>query len=911
MSQALEMWKKKLDRFQQQEAIVSDPAQKFTLAEQIEEAKSKIAELETHVNAQSAALGPGTRWVSNVPFARNPYFTGRDDLLREIHERLKTGGATRRTEALTGLGGIGKTQTAIEYGHRYADDYDCVWWVRAEDPATLAADYADLARELALEAMQSKELKDRVQAVRAWFDQHDRWLLVFDNAPDAKSISEYRPRLARGHVLVTSRDASWAGVAVSREMRPLAEADAVTFLCARTGDADRTSALELARTLGALPLALEQACAYAERTGKTLAQYLDLFTRKQSEVLKRGEAIDYPATVATTWELSFQAIESSCPAAVDVLRIAAWLSPDRISRQLFTLAAGVLPEPLASAVTDEIELDDALAELRRYSLVRVESSVLTVHRLVQAITRTRMDAARQSAWSAAALRAIGMAFESDAVYDDNAFRRELLAHVRPAVDATPGCDAEPVKATQLLWRLARHQRDRGEKALARRAFEDALKIFGAHETVDRDGEAVTNLALADLLCEEGDFEGSVAHYERGLERVLGASFSVDPLPAVYKYNVDPPRSAANLRWVCAELRGYADSDTEEITIDLAQELVAAFGLDEGEIAQTELGCELRCLRWRLWEAYGVALPAITPRPAVGKLPERTYLISVDGVPVSGMQLPLATRFVHEQRNTLELAGIPYTSTCNPLNGRPAAWVDNVHAAALIAADIVSDGAPFVVALHVQAVLDWRLGGFLSHQDVADLLRIHLPEDEAVAADASLLSPLASVLRGLLEERVPIRSLQLIVEQLRAGLADARALVQIVEDIRNTDEMRWLLPGMQWRTQYFRLEPALEAAFARRLVEARTFKGEEQVLALEPELTQELLAAVRIAIAALPTDAPPVAMIVREPSIRPHLRRVVELEFPHMPVVAEREVADWMRERVIGTIRLETRTWTTL
>ena len=136
-------------------------------------------------------------------------------------------------------------------------------------------------------------------------------------------------------MIVTSRDPSWAGVAVASELSPLSLKDATAFLLARHGGDDAGSAREIARLLDRLPLALEQACAYAERGGKSLAQYLALLARKRVEVSSRGEVLDYPATVASTWELSFQALEASHVVAAELLE------PPRLARSRPDLACAV------------------------------------------------------------------------------------------------------------------------------------------------------------------------------------------------------------------------------------------------------------------------------------------------------------------------------------------------------------------------------------------------------------------------------------------------------------------------------------------------------------------------------------------------------------------------------------------
>lgn len=855
--------------------------------------RSALAEYKLN-QAQARRESTGSeppRRISNLPFARNANYTGRDELLRALHERLSAAGAKTRVAALTGLGGIGKTQTALEYAYRYGEGYDCVWWLRAEDPATLAADYADLARELKLDAAQAPELRDRVRAVRDWLDQHERWILVFDNAPRAAALAEYRPRLPSGHVIVTSRDPSWSGVAVASELQPLGDADATGFLMVRTGDADRTSATGVARLLGGLPLALDQACAFAERSSKTLAQLLDLLRRKQGEVLRRGTAVDYPATVATTWELAFQALESNAPAAAALLRLMAWLSPDRISRTLLAVAGAELPSPLAEAVIDELALDDAVAELRRYSLIRAEGDALSLHRLVQVITRARMDDATQAVWSAAAIRLVEAAFQSDLAFDPAG---ELYAHVRPVAEGIPGGNTLPVVAAGLLTRLARHHHQRAEPEPARGLFEQALALLAQRPEGTADVAAVLQLELAQLLCAEGEFDNAHERFRIGLAHPVDR----DALDWPFRFGADPTVASANASWVAHELQqgtlasgGGAD---DEIVLEFDRLLLQAFRPDAD--AEGAWMRELRCMRWRLWDDYGVTLPPVMVRE--GALPERTYLVHVDGVPISGKRLPLGKRFVHGQRVKLDNAGIPYDGDRNPLNGRLAAWVDDAREADLRAAEIVSVAPLFVAALQVQWEVQKRLASFLTHDDVMRLAKIHLDAAAALEVEARWLTPLTTVLRAMLQERVPVRNLRAIFDGLRTSMQVQPSLVQAVEEIRAREEMRWSLPGMEWETQYLRLTQDTERMLMKRV---RQFRG-EALLAIEPEQTQDFLAALRNTINdSLPVDAPPIAMLVAQAPLRPHVRRLVELEFPNLPVVSEREVPESLHSRVIATV----------
>src|SRR5262249_24353217 len=209
------------------------------------------------------------------PLLRNPNFTGRQELLVAIEEQLRSA-PLLAVCALKGIGGVGKTQLALEYAHRYAARYKLVAWIRAEDGGTLDADFAQLATNLALPESDAPEVRRKVQAAREWLERNDGWLLVLDNAPDPRAIRSYLPENPRGHVLVTSRNQSWQGLARSLSVDVLGRVESVELLLKRSGSDDRASADELAQMLGDLPLALEEAAAYVDATGRSLADYLTL-----------------------------------------------------------------------------------------------------------------------------------------------------------------------------------------------------------------------------------------------------------------------------------------------------------------------------------------------------------------------------------------------------------------------------------------------------------------------------------------------------------------------------------------------------------------------------------------------------------------------------------------------------------
>ena len=465
--------------------------------------------------------------VWNVPFNRNPNFTGRRSLLIDLHDALNSGQYAALTQAITGLGGVGKTQLALEYVYSYIDDYEIVWWVRSEELSTLASDYFNLAGALNLPESRLADQTIVVGAVRRKLGQLKSWLLIFDNATKPENIDAYLPQSGGGHVIITSRNQDWDVLAREMPIRVFEEDEAVEFIIKRTGEEDTDSAKELAKELDNLPLALEQACAYIKTRNKSIAGYLELLRQRKTELLKFPiSRKDYDYTVATTWEISFQQVQEESEAGAEMLNLCAFLAPEKIPRSLISGGAEHLPEPLASAVADELRFDDALAAPKRYSLLTVADEALSVHRLVQAVTRDRLSDEVRKIWADAAVRLVKGAFP----YNSNDIRTWsecllLLPHALAAAGHAEVLRAEPKATQQLLNRAGVYLMGRAEfgeaKALYKRALHIAENIFGQ----EHDAVATISNNLGLVLQDMGDLESAKECYERALtigEKVYGS-----------------------------------------------------------------------------------------------------------------------------------------------------------------------------------------------------------------------------------------------------------------------------------------------------------------------------------------------------------------------------------------------------
>jgi hypothetical protein len=313
------------------------------------------------------------------------------------------------------------------------------------------------------------------------------WLLVFDNAPGRASVERFLPPAGDGRVLITSRNALWPpGQAVEV---PVLDAEvAAGFLAARTGDADRQAAVGLAGELGGLPLALEQAAAYTQATGATLAGYLSLFQSRRADLLARGEATGHPADVAATLGLALSRLEQEAPYAAGLLRLLAWLAPEPVPLALLLsnaqVAGELAPEVAASVrplLGDSVATGDAIAALRRYSLLTpAGDGLVLVHRLVQHVTLAQLSAEVAGQWEQAAAALVEAAVPANtrlpAAWPVCGM---LLPHARAVLDLTSGG----------MRRIARYLGNSGSYPAARDLFQliaDAYRDDDARGPKHRD-----------------------------------------------------------------------------------------------------------------------------------------------------------------------------------------------------------------------------------------------------------------------------------------------------------------------------------------------------------------------------------------------------------------------------------------
>ena len=473
----------------------------------------------------------------NVPYNRNLLFTGREDILTQLRAALSSEDqpiALAQPQAISGLGGIGKTQTVIEYAYRFRDDYEAILWARADSHDVLVSDFLLIAALLNLPERNEQDQNAVVKAVLRWFDRHENWLLILDNADDIPMASAFIPSAGKGHVLLTTRSHSTGIVAQRVELDTLDKEDGSLFLLRRAKllknpraslssvtDSVRGAAQTIVEAVDGLPLALDQAGAYIEETGCTLADYLKFYKTRRNRLLRaRGKsATGHPEPVATTWSLSFEKVEQANPAAAELLRLCAFLHPDEIPEAMIIAGAAELGPILQPVAEDEFELNEAIGELRKYSLIKrdPELKFLNMHRLVQAVIKDTMNEERQRQWAERTVRMVSQAFPDPKDVSSWSVCQQYLPHAQVSRELIEYWGIKSLSGIRLLYNVARYLKERAQYKDAESTCQKALTIREQIQGSDHLDVAENLNLLVDIYYALGKYEQMKPLIERAVE----------------------------------------------------------------------------------------------------------------------------------------------------------------------------------------------------------------------------------------------------------------------------------------------------------------------------------------------------------------------------------------------------------
>lgn len=384
---------------------------------------------------ETASAWPPGLWRGVPP--NNPDFIGREDLLLALRSQLDARVSTSVPIVLHGLSGTGKTQIAIQYLYRFAADYDLICWVSGEAPTQLQSELAAMAPDLNVTA--SGDLELTLSAVRDALRRgqpYNRWLLVVDNADAPAEVIPLMPQ-AGGHILITSRDQTWADYAQVFLVAEFSREESIGLIQRRGRHIGEDDADRLAECLGDFPIAIAQAAAWQAETGMSVQRYLALLDQGMSTLLAENPPAGYKLSVVAAWVLTFNDLQRQSPEGAALLQLCSFLGPEPIPYALlwsFRHAAD-LPSEIASLLSDSVHFHRAIREVSQRALLKVDhgGEALTEHRLVQAVLREQLSSERQAEMMALVWKLLIVANPGR---PDNIRNWEMLAtinsHLRPS-----------------------------------------------------------------------------------------------------------------------------------------------------------------------------------------------------------------------------------------------------------------------------------------------------------------------------------------------------------------------------------------------------------------------------------------------------------------------------------------------
>jgi TIR domain-containing protein/tetratricopeptide repeat protein/NB-ARC domain-containing protein len=516
---------------------------------------------------------------------RNPGFVGRDATLVRLRERIRSAGMAV-VQALHGMGGVGKTQVAIEYAHRYAGSYDVVWWVGAEETNLIGEQYAALAAELGLIPPRADNAS-AVGALRTYLRGHSRWLMVLDNAESAYDLREWLPA-GPGHTLITSRNPGWGELAARVEVDVLPRSESVELIHVSRPSVTEAEAERIAESLGDLPLALAQAAGFLAETGMSVDYYLSLLETRAEELLDQSAPQSHPHSLVAAIRLSTDRLAEVDPSALAMVRIGAFLAPEPIPAQLLIRPVTTINndwppelEVLAVTITSPVAAHRSLGRVGSYGLARIVDGGLQLHRLTQIILRDQLSTEGTIAYQAYAEALLSAAEPGDErdppCWPDWA---RILPHLLAVDPATsPNGDLR-----DLACRAAWYLHNRGDIHPARNLAQHLHRQWGQRLGRDDPHTLRSALTLVHLLGDIGVYSQACQLAEDTVarcRRVLGDD-DFDTLRAAHHFAI------------CLHGMG-AFEQARQLHIDTLDRRRRVFGEDHIDVQSTahHLGCNLR------------------------------------------------------------------------------------------------------------------------------------------------------------------------------------------------------------------------------------------------------------------------------------------------------------------------------
>jgi tetratricopeptide (TPR) repeat protein len=422
--------------------------------------------------------------VQNIP-TRNANFTGRDKDLRQLRDELRTRRmAVFQPLTIHGLGGVGKTQVALEYAHRFRADYDIIWWMDCGQAQYVDASLADLGQQLleqfGVSVPEEGGVTEVCQQVLQTLSEglpDKRWLLVYDNAEDVEQLSSLLPA-GGGHVLITSQNEQWQDMATSLEMDKFLPEESVSHLRRRLHDITDADAGRIARVLQNIPLAVAAAGALLAVTGMSVDEYLERLERQKTPTYPAGHPLyAYPLEVAKAWNLSLDELETRSAAAARLLGICSVMAPEISQDLINSKAMAETVRPLDPTISEPAMIARLTWQIDQLALIKVDNNNrrIQVHRVVQAVVSDRMSDEQTAAARRVVHQMVVDAQPEGDVDDPQTWRRYRA--IWPHLSPSGAMWSADTAVRQLLIERVRYLRQRDDLARGKRRAEEIQRAW--------------------------------------------------------------------------------------------------------------------------------------------------------------------------------------------------------------------------------------------------------------------------------------------------------------------------------------------------------------------------------------------------------------------------------------------------
>ncbi|KAJ5612645.1 hypothetical protein N7510_005839 [Penicillium lagena] len=503
--------------------------------------------------------------LSTVPFMRDPDFVSRDTLLEQIRDKCSVEGSRI---ALVGLGGVGKSQLAIEYSYQVRSLSRATWvfWIHASNAARFEQSFRGIADQVKIPGRENPKTSI-FQLVENWLqdERRGKWLVIVDNVDDdgllhrlpasgqegqrdgqdhvnipTKPLFEFLPRALHGSVIVTSRTKEVALKIVEHkdliEIKPMEGSEALELLQKKLkSPGDRQEALELVEELEFMPLAIVQAAGYISHRAPrfSVSQYLERLRNGDAKRLLEYEPghlhRDWEAknSILVTWRISFNHLRQIKQSAADLLSLMSFFDRQRISEDLLRVQhrrnhLSSEDTNIPSRLDTDHDFEDDIATLRAHSFISVgeDGTVFTMHRLVQLAARAWLqDQAQIEKWKEQFISILCHQFPTDP-YSENSESWEkcrwLFPHVKSAMSEPPESPDVQHQWASLLYNGAGYAWRSGNLADARemasKSLEQNRKLLGE--------EDLATLASTAMLARVYYLQGQLEEAEKLQVRVV-------------------------------------------------------------------------------------------------------------------------------------------------------------------------------------------------------------------------------------------------------------------------------------------------------------------------------------------------------------------------------------------------------